>query len=448
MVDNKVVADTSSVTESAEVQKLINQIRAVETFSNPDNPGQIVGVLRPDEFPDTTAKNDQTAGTTGTHGLDAYPLDGRNTPGAFQVDLANLNNVFGIWLGTAGSAKNASPNDTRIAFSKDTLASYCGIQVDAQGLITRIGSAAASVFLHNESIALDQSFDPSQNSLIGQDIDSFQTEELSLYLAGRSPQDPTVGLNDDPRVAPPLVIDIATALQDQVARTFIWNAYNTYLTNALYKPTFDEAEQLFGSEMRIKASTDVFGITAGKTFVCRFDPGFIIGGGYVRGFNAGGMWDIVQAMVQANATGEASYEITDNDGLKKITITRSIVDGKKVFSVDKTPINVSVTYPSIYHYGAVVSPFNVNMTNPADWGVSSAPFALGYSEAQTAVSVIDTATAPSGNGPYTVTYANLADGKTLTIGGADTYWGGTRFLRSRFPADPGRQQRVQQPRQQ
>lgn len=409
---------TPPSTQLSEVQRLINEIRAVETFSNPTNPGQIVSALRPNAFPDPNARNDRNAGTTGTDGLDAYPLDGRNTPGAFQVDLANLDKVFGLWKGTPGSLKNAGPFDTSIAFSKDTLSKYFGIQLDESGLITQISREAASIFLNNESLATEKSFDARTNPLIGQHIDNFRTEQLSLYLAGRSPKDPTTGLNDDPRIAPESVKAMATGLQDQVARTFIWRSYDNYRTNSLYTDIFAKAQKLFGSTMQITSSQAALGIKAGETFLCKFNPGFIIGGGYVRGFNVGGMWDIIRTVVQADEHGESSYV----DGTTTITITRSVKDGVKVFSVDKTPINVSAGFVSIYHYGAVMSSFQVDMSNPAAWGISSEPFSMGYSPAQTPVVVSGSTSVPSGNGPYHVSYSGLAEGKTLSIGGRDTYF--------------------------
>lgn len=409
-----------SIDQMSEVQKLVNQIRAVETFSNPDNPGQIVGALKPNHFPDPNAANDPRAKTTGTLGLDAYPGDLRNTPGAFQIDLANLNRVFGIWKGTARSPKNSSPFDTQFAFSQKALATYFGVTVNADGLITQASSAASSIFLHNESIALDPAWDPSANPLIGQHIDNFQTEQLSLLLAGRSPMDSNIRMDLNPRKAPDSLVAMDAAIQGQAARNFIWSNFNTYKTFDLYKDTFAKAEKLFGSTMRITASSTAFGIRKGETFLCEFNPGFIIGGGYVRGFNTGGMFDIVKTVVAADELGSASY--VDEATRVTITITKSIAPGGgKIFSVDKTPINVSDEYPSIFHYAAAVSPFKVDMLHATDWNIDEDAFSLGYAQTQTLLQVADSTTLPVGNGPYLVTYSGLADGKTLAATGADVY---------------------------
>lgn len=520
----------AAVDTSAAVADLVNQIRAVETFSNPTNKGQITSGLRPNEFPDPKARNDDTVATTGTNGLDAYSGDGRNTPGAFQVDLANLHQRFGLWAGQAGSLKNQGPSDTQIAFSRATLTDYLGIEVDTGGFITRIDKVAASVFLHNEAIALDDSFDPLHNSLIGLNIDNFQSEQLSLYLAGRSPLDPTVAMASDTRVAPQALLDMDAELQGAAARSFIWNSFNDlyFRSSSQFNPTYLKAVELFGSTMRITGSTGAFGVDAGIPFLCQFNPGFIIGGGYVKGFSSnGGVFDIVQAVVEADENGTATFDVTDAQGTlgpleialaggaasgvavtgndmgyigfapdqttetyrisvvtagdygtarlsvasdsgqdtptglvtpvagvpvkigsrgltltfnggsftagaqwtakvtqvsqtKTITITRSVEGGVKVFSVDRTPVNVNAQYPSLFHYGAIMSVYPVDM-GAGDWDVDQASYDHGYSSNQVAVNVTDTMTAPAGQGSYGVTYRALGDGRTLTLTGNDTY---------------------------
>jgi len=146
--------------QMGEVDYLINMIRAVETFSNPDNPGQVVSMLANGKYPNLEAINSKDSKSTATQGLDAYPGDLRNTPGALQCDLANLKNVLGEWKGVAGGAKKANTADTQFAFSQAALEQFFGISVDSAGLITRIGAEAAAVFLNNDSLSLMADFNP------------------------------------------------------------------------------------------------------------------------------------------------------------------------------------------------------------------------------------------------------------------------------------------------
>lgn len=203
------------------------------------------------------------------------------------------------------------------------------------------------------------------------------------------------------------------AVQEQASKNFIWSLYQKYQTHDAYKAVFAKVEALFGGTLQVTSSTAAFGILAGQDFLCRLSPGFIIGGAYVQG--EGAMFQILQTIVAADEDGSASYLISGE------TITRTGIGDSKVFHVDKTPPNVSPTYPSVYHYGAVVSPILVDMKDPADWGVSTQPYTLGYARQAAGVTAIGTATLPSDAGPYLVTYKGLADHQTLTLQGDATY---------------------------
>ena len=420
------------------VLKLLNQIRAVETFSNPENPGQIFEQLEPGKYPDIDKLNNNKVPTTGTFGASAYPGDLRNTPGAFQVDLANIGKkneynkdieVFGEWAGTAGAPKNPNSNDVEIAFTRETLQAFLGISIDDKGLITSITRESAAVFLGNESIALDPGFLPTANPLIGQHVDSLKREQLSLYLAGRVAQESTVGLND-PRVAPQGVVDTALGLQYQTSQSYIYAVLATYAKNDAYKETFAKAKQLFGSTLQITSSQNAFGAKKGQVFWSKFNSAFITGGAYVSGINA--MFSLIQGLVDADEKGSGTWEIkqTDAGGLPLPSILinfKKVVDSDspvgKVFTVDKTPTNVDETYPTIFHYGAVMSPIEIDhlLDNPAAWGVTGRDGTMGYSRLSATQTQTGTGTLPSGAGAYTYQYKGLEEAKTLTVLGGDSY---------------------------
>ncbi len=445
------VADVTTLTaEVAQVQYLANQIRAIETFSSVDNPGQISDQLRKDGYPDPTAPNNTACEKSGTNGLAAYPGDGRNTPGAFQVDLANIggkdpNNpwleTFGQWDGTAGSAKASDPNNTRIALSKATLSEFFGIEVDADGLITKIGAPAASVFLHDDALAnsLPSEWDSANNPLIGIHIDNFQSEQLSLYLAGRAPKDSSTGVTD-PRTSPPAVMHLSEALQYQTSKSFMWAVYQKYLNHDAYKATFAKVVPLYGATLKITSSQGtaaqtIFGVKEGDVFWCRLTPAFVLGGAYVSG--EGSMFNLLTALVTANETGEGTWVIDPQDTSKDIHFKRVTPAGTAakdaVFTIDKTPQNVGANYPTILHYGAVMSPFGttdyaadpvtfnvgiIDMNNKAAWGVKDRTLPLGYSRMPAAATVSGSQTLATG-GSYI--YDGLADGGTLTLTGSETF---------------------------
>ncbi len=420
-------------TESqAQIQLLANQIRAVETFSNPNNMGQIVAQLRPNDYPNLNAKNNASEPTTGTFGASAYPLDRRNTPGAFQVDLANIGKVdpfnknyevFGQWDGTAGAPKNPNSTDVEIAFSKDTLSTFLGISVDANGLITSITPEAASVFLNNEAVALVDNFDPLKNPLIGQNIDTLKREQLSLYLAGRVAEDATVGLNGDPRIAPGAVVSTSLDLQYQTSRSYMYGVLRTYASNDYYKEVFAKAQKLFDSTLKITSSQTAFGVNKGDIFWSRFNAAFITGGAYVSGVNA--MFGLFSGLVQANETGTGTWVA---DPLKGITITfKKVKDGAlasdKIFTVDKTPPNNSDTFPSIFHYGAVLSPIKIDdlLNDPNVWGVTGRTGVMGYARLGETQLQRGGGTLPTGAAAYSYLYQGLETEQTLNIVGGDSY---------------------------
>ncbi|MBN2577654.1 MAG: carboxypeptidase regulatory-like domain-containing protein [Pirellulales bacterium] len=432
-------------TMAAAVQHLANQIRAVETFSNPENPGQITGQLVKNGYPNPQAiNNNTTCEKSGTNGLSAYPGDGRNTPGAFQVDLANMGQVdpnnpviesFGQWKGTAASAKTASMYDTQIALSKQTLHDYFHLEVDAAGLITHIEAPAASVFLHDDALATSTTWNPDGNPLVGLHIDNFQPEQLSLYLAGRDPDDGITGVTDT-RTSPAAVMHDAEALQDQVSKSFMWATYQKYLTHDSYKATFAKVVNLYGATLEITSSqkANIFGINQGDMFKCRLTPAFVLGGAYVSG--EGNMFNLLTALVQADDTGAGTWSING----ETITFQRKGTGTSaqdKVFTVDKTPMNNAETYPSIFHYGAVLSPYGMvdykadpTQFNPADlieisennkttaWGVTGRTIknGLGYERLTYIQTVSETQVLTEG-GRYN--YLDLEQGKLTLTGKGD-----------------------------
>lgn len=419
----------SPTDSQAQIQALANQIRAVESFSNPDNMGQIVAQLRTNDYPNLAAKNDAAATTTGTLGASAYPLDGRNTPGAFQVDLANMGKVdpfnknyevFGRWDGTAGAPKKPNSLDVEIAFSKDTLSTFLDIHLDANGLITRITPEAASVFLGNEAVALVGTFDPEKNPLIGQNIESLKREQLSLYLAARVADDATTGLNDQPRIAPDEVVSTSLDLQYQTSKSYMYGVLKTYATNDYYKDIFTKAKNLFGSTMKITSSQTAFGVNKGDVFWSRFNAAFITGGAYVSGVNA--MYGLFSGLVQANETGTGTW-VTDKTTITFKKVTNGSSPDGKIFTVDKTPLNNSDSYPSIFHYGAVLSPIGIDnlLNDPTAWGVTGRTGEMGYTRLGETQLQRGGGTLPTGTAAYSFQYEGMDDNQTLNIVGGDSY---------------------------
>lgn len=412
----------------AQIQFLANQIRAVETFSNPDNMGQIVSQLRSNDYPDPNAKNNAARTTTGTFGASAYPGDLRNTPGAFQVDLANMGKVdpwnknfevFGRWDGTAGALKNPNSPDVEFDFSKDTLSTFLGIELDANGLITSITREAASVFLHNEAVAFDAGFDPLKNPLIGQHIDTLKREQLSLYLAGRVAEDSTVGL-DDPRVAPDGVVSTALGLQYQTSRSYMYGVLKTYASNDTYKEIFAKAKDLFGSTMRITSSQTAFGVNKGDVFWSKFNAAFISGGAYVSGVNA--MYGLYSGLAQANETGTGTW-VTGSSTITFKKVADGATAADKIFTVDKTPLNLSETYPSIFHYGAVMSTIAIDdlLNDPDSWGVTGRTGEMGYNSIGATQLQQGGGTLASGASAYYYIYDGLDANQTLKMVGTGAY---------------------------
>ena len=431
---------TSTPVSTVAIARLTSQMRSVETFSDVNNPGRIVGQLKRGGYPDPTAANEKGE-VSGTNGLAAYPLDGRNTPGAFQVDLFSVGGKdkanpwleqFGEWKGNEPpSAKGATPFDTQIAFSKSTLSEFFGIEVNAAGLITRIPAAAAAVFLHNEALAFATqapptraAWDPSNNPLTGQHIDAFQTEQLSLYLAGRLPTDGVTGVNDT-RTAPQPVLDLANALQQQVARSYMYATYQKFDKSTSYSAMFSEVKKYFGATLKMTASTAAFGVEPGEEFWCRLNGSFVVAGSYVSG--EGTMANLLTAFVAAAKTGVGTWVIDPKDPAKNVTFTRVTPAGtpaaEAIFTVDKTPLNVNKNFPSVFHYGAVVSPLDagVDWNDKAAWGIKDRNIDSGIGYARLgATKEVSGATVVTQPGRYL--YSGIGDGQTLTLSGSGPFY--------------------------
>ena len=429
---------TSTPTTIAGVKGLANRMRAVETFSDPGNPGRIINGLVKNDYPNPKPTNDDKGDKSGTNGLAAYPIDLRNTPGAFQVDLANpgvqdINNQwmekFGEWQGRAGSLKtDGLETNTRIAWSKATLSEFFGIEVNAAGLITRMPAAAAAVFLRNDALAFANSdaWNPSANPLVGQHIDNFQREQLSLYLAGRTWSDTGTGVQDF-RTAPQPVMALAEKLQYQIAQSYMYGVYQKYQNHGAYKDVFAEAQKMFGATLKITASTAAFGVVKGDDFWCRMNGGFVVAGAYVRGEVE--MFKVLEAFAEAAKTGKGTWVIDAEDDSKNVTFTRVTPAGTPandaIFTVDKTPLNLSASFPSIFHYGAVVSQVakDIDWTDKAAWGVKdrnvNGKAGLGYARLGPGQMVTGTALITK---PGRYMYTGLDDSQTLTLSGAGPFY--------------------------
>lgn len=416
-----------------QVQALANQIRAVETFSNPNNMGQIDSQLQKEDYPKIKFVNNSDAKTTGTFGASAYSEDLRNTPGAFQVDLANIgqfdpnknNDVFGEWLGVAGTFKKPYSTDVEFAFSQQTLHDFLGIEVDANGLITSIAKEAASVFLGNESVAMDPGFDPLNNPLIGQHIDSLKREQLSLYLAGRSPADANLYMIKDVRVAPQAVVDVALGLQYQASKSYTYGVMKKYATHVEYKDTFAKAQALFGSTLKITSNQTAFGVQSGQQFWSRFNGGFIAGGAYVSGESA--MFNLFKGIVDADQNGTGTWTIQQPNKPDIVITFIKVKDGAtaadKVFTVDKTPTNVTPNFPSIFHYGASLSIYSIDdvLDDPASWGVTGRSSNLGYSRISASQTQDGGGILPSGSGAFSYQYKGLENAQTVQVSGPGSF---------------------------
>ena len=415
--------DDYSAYYAAQANALANQMRAVQTDTNPVNPGRIVAQLRANDFPNLSAANDPGLDESGTSGASFYPTDGLNAPGPFRMDLARVGQVdplnpfaeqFGQWDGVAGSPKGTTPNDTRIAFTRDTLAQFFGIQVDAAGLITRIGCEAAAVLLHQESIAIGEGFDPLANPLIGQHIDLFQEEQLSLHMAMRSPADPTEGL-DDPRVAPDAVLARSLGLQQQVCKSALWASYQNFRESSFHAGIFRKAMGLYGATLRITASDGGFGIQQGAEFWSKWNTAFVMSAAFLGGDSAA--IGIFSAVVQADETGVGTWQ---SDPSTLITF-RKVADGSqsvdKVFTVDRTPSPVRPGLPSVLHCAAVGSPLDVYHSNHSSWGVANRTGNLDYTRQGPALEVDGTTVLPPVAGSLLVNYSGMANAQILTAGG-------------------------------
>ncbi len=418
----------------ARIQDFVDRFRAVETFSNPLNPGQVVAQLREGKFPDPDAKNKlPDRPLSGTNGASAYPDDFRNTPGALQDDLANMGietkpqytKLFGRWAGKPETLKASDPLNVEFAFSKYTLSHFFGIEVDANGLITSIGAVSASVLLGNESVARTPGFDPLKNPLIGQNIETLKHEQLGLYLAGRVYNDTTKGLYDQPRIAHFGVLANSLELQYQAAKNYLYGLLNNYANNPSYKETFAKAKTLFGSTLEITASTAAFGIQAGQMFKSKFNAGFISGGGYVRGEQ--NMFGLISALVQANESPGVTViwkapvgpDFT-YVGIKRVDSGNPV---EKVFTMDKTPTNYTDGYPSMVHYGAVMSatPIDDLINDPKAWGVTDQTGIMGYERHDETHLQKGEGTLPTGEPAYSYTYEGLGNDQTLKMNGSSSY---------------------------
>ena len=287
-------------------------------------------------------------------------------------------------------------------------------------------AAAAAVFLRNDALAFANSdaWNPSANPLVGQHIDNFQREQLSLYLAGRTWSDTGKGVQDF-RTAPQPVMDLAEKLQYQIAQSFMYGVYQKYQNHEAYKDVFAEAQKMFGATLKITASTAAFGVVKGDDFLCRMNGGFVVAGAYVRGEVE--MFNVIKAFAEAAKTGKGTWVINAEDDSMNVTFTRVTPAGTPandaIFTVDKTPLNLSASFPSIFHYGAVVSQVakDIDWTDKAAWGVKdrNVKAGLGYARLGPGQTVTGTALITQ---PGRYMYTGLDDGETLTLSGAGPFY--------------------------
>jgi hypothetical protein len=334
----------------------------------------------------------------------------------------------------SGSASGLSANAAgakEIQLSANALQTYLGITIDAKGQITSISKEAFSVFTHNTSVALLSSaqFDPTKNALIGQQIDNFKKEQFSFYVAGRAVADTTYGgqsLAPDKREVPDSVEAMASAMQMDAAKYSIVSQYNQALKlNANNTANFGQAgftniEAMFGATLKITSSSSAFGVSVGDTFHATLNEGFLIGYGYVRGFYE--LRNILVEMWEAKSQ-NLRQAITISG--KTINITYNAATTS--FSFDGTPINVDTTYPSGFHYGALLSRHDdLPTVSYADWDISAlSSFSLGYSSG-----LINSTQAGAGTvvsdgtkvANYRIAYSGIDSGSTITVAGDDTYY--------------------------
>lgn len=451
------------------VNKLLSLISRVETFSGAapgtdaelGNPtinstnvtGQITSGLRENALPDLTSSSINTsAQSTAMKGIDSLSGDGRLTPGAFQVSLANYDNKFGIWRqqnGETWTNDGEALSKKSIALSSDVLSRFFDINVNSHGSITSISAASASVLLEDPAIATSGSWSVTNNPLIGLNINNFQQQQYSLILAGKSINDTNIHMSLNTRTAPTEVQQNSLDFQAYVAKNFIYDSYNSVIRNNPNNSTYFEGmtdfktdfeKVLFGKTMHITSSISAFGISAGQTFDATLNAAFLCGSGYVSGFYgkpytspsdpaAFGARYFAKTLYEAYHNGSATMEMPDvNNGTKLTTVIYNSGDGS--FSISGTPVNVNTTYPSGLHYGAILSTVGtLNFDDPTLWDVSGTAFSMGYTGYFDSNSSFENITldassgnvvAPSAASQYDASYKSIGN-NTISFSGSSTY---------------------------
>ncbi len=410
------------------IANFFNTIRSIETFSAPGNDdttkGKIIGGLQKDAFPSSyenyTYANDSTSGTKGAANISG---DGRMTPGSYQVDLANLNGTYATYTSSAGSTYASGAKE--IFFTQNALNVFFKIAVNSSGAITSIEKEAASILLHNVSIANSTDWSSTNNPLIGQNIANFGKEQWSLYLAGRLAADTNAALGGDTRVVPNSLLKMVEAAQLQASQRFVVESFaQSYSANTNnvtdYGTTgWAKVEALYGSKLVFTSHNTALGVNKGDQFYGTFNSSFLSGVMYVKGAFGNEGRSFAKALVAANASRGSAITI----GTSIATVTWN---GSE-YIVSTTLVNVNDGYPSGWSYGALLSQYNLGDMTAANFGYDNTTFAQGYTLNPSTESISATATLTSDNNNTIVTaynagYSSLETGKTLTISGNDTYY--------------------------
>ena len=321
------------------METFLNRIRTIETFSGTLK-GQIISI----NAVDGTYTTNLSAATTGTQGLSSLAGDGRATPGAYQVDIVNSNDIFWQSNATSGMPWN-SFKDISFLLNSNALEFYCGIKVDSEGKIISIGRDAAAYLANNPSFS-SLTWSDSNNPFVGGYIADYQDGLKRLYLAGTNPSQPYVGMSLDTRVMPDSMMKMSEKLQNDVSTTYTLKNY--YKTIGQY----DEFKNIFNPVngkspvIDIQFSNPAWGLEVGKIYQVQLNPEFFAGGGYVAGYYT----RFVNTLAEARANPGVIFNT--NDYIKAAVKYNDVTNS---YTVVDSSLNVDKTYPTFYQYGTFTS---------------------------------------------------------------------------------------------